>query len=460
MEFGPKTVGEKLVCQAIDNLFPPPKTIAEILKVADTTAINKRIAERLDDLNILADPEYGRIAIKMIQNSTREALDVLSLSMTREDAEATWYSKSWDERGEFLAGMDDPALDQAARFCHAVANNARAKTFLNDALAKIVKPAEKVAGYHDLIELLQNLARSKLVLVGKEQDGIKILKDGEVWYRPNPKIPISPACWHALKEAEKRAQQASLDAEERRKEAEKKTATLAAKSQGFKLLAALDDGKNGDYCLRLPNGNGVLLRLTQQPNTLRVETLEATWPMKWNPLVVTRDGDFRPIRGGNWPTYYGRSYDELLREELDRERRMETRKKTALAKGVELQTRLSCLMSTATLSDKAVTKILKGEAGVAVACCPQFRLGEKEGLVAIALERREDGLWLKETVSDHPFLDFESLKKEALPAILLGETGKLDYADYFSGLPASTYRALITVKTVLQMAINAERQAD
>lgn len=475
----PTTPGERTLFRAIDNLcsgqpnggkmMETRGSITEILKGVDPAALQAQIKERLVDLTALTrNLEAGKTAIDLLRLANQEAIALLGISMPPAEAEKQWLAKSWEERTELLAQMQSQALTPVIDLMLRANDNIKVRTFLQQALNKIVIPADQAVGYIQLMALLEELSQNKLVLATDrppaDKENIAIVKPGgtTIYYRPNPVVPISPASWHVLKEAETRAKRASNEAKKREEENRQKATIVASHATiGLTLAAILDGSEEGNYFLSLPSGHGALIRFSQQPESLRVEFLENTYNFTWNPIVVSRDGEFRALRG-RWPSA---EYAALLQQNLQREKGIKVQKgeeKTGEEKALE--ERLSAILSLATLPEAGgVTRLLNGEPGVAVAYCQDYRQpdGDK-GLIAVALEHRpgeDNNLWLIEALSDHSSLDFGSLRKEPLPPMSHDEkTGKLKYAEYLSGFPPAAYRALMALRTVLQMAVNAERQ--
>lgn len=487
MQLIPTTPGEETLFRAIDNLFSGQEktdsdqptnqpnggrkmTISEILKNADLEKIKAQTQERLLDLNALMNnPEGGKKAIELLRLAEREAIETLGMSAEKVDVKRDWHAKPWAERLQSLIDMGNDDLSPVIDLMTEARNNPKVKALLEGAMERIVRPAEEVSGYIQLMALLEKLTKDKLVRPGRqpadkedEENVITVVKPGEITFHYRALgVPIIRAAWHVLKEAEGRAKKKYDESRERDKENRQRTLGLRAKATpGIRLIQILEEGEEGIYCLSLSHGHGALIQFTQQPGSLRVEILENTNDLKWSPMVVSRDGEFRALRN-HWPSD---EYAALLQKNLQREKEAKTQTQTQ-RREEEPSPRISEILSLATLPEAGggVIRLLKGETGVAVAYCQGYRQpnGDK-GLIAVALERRHeegDCLYLKEALSDHPSLDFKSLKGKPLPPIACEEeTGRVEYAEHISGFSPAAYRALTVLRVVLQMAVNIERQ--
>lgn len=439
-------------------------SITEILKGVDPAALQAQIKEHLADLTALTkDLDAGKTAIDLLRLANQEAIALLSISMPPAEAVEKWFTMSWEERIALLEQMKSQALKPVTDLMTKANDNIKVKTFLLQALNVIAIPADQIAGYGQLIPLLEELSQKKLALATDRppasKESIAIIKTGgtTIYYLPNPMVPISRASWYVLKQAETRAKQVSEKAKTEEKKNRQRALGLRAKTTPGVGLMQILEGKEGDYCLFLAHGHGALIRFIPQPESLRVEFLETTQEFSWNSIVVSRDGEFRTLRK-QWPSD---EYAALLQKNLQREKEAKTQTQR---RGEEPSPRISEILSLATLPEAGgVTRLLKGETGVAVAYCQGFQQpnGDK-GLISVALERQHeesDCLYLKEALSDHPYLDFESLKGKPLPPIACEEkTGRVEYTEHISGFSPAAYRALTVLRVVLQMAVNAERQ--
>ena len=386
--------------------------LAALLKNRASAVDVRQVFQEADD--IVADPQYIRGFAATVRDA--DEIGVHKLAATKPWAEACekWFALSWDEQeaelrewakaGDTLAASVVEGLEQFNQ-------NVPLRDELREAVDRFERPCRGIENLVQLKRFLDGLVEEGLVhrINGPSyipEDGIvNTIESGKLLYAPKKVIRTARIGWLFVKEAETEAgvNQEGLDA-------------LQAKAFPGLTPFQVSKGVEGNLFLFLGSSQAVLLECKLEGDRMTAKVVETVGLP-----------DLLPSEPILWEKRYERNKwpDARIPKSLKHwEEKLATWKQEQVADRDRARDELKPLVSLATLpyrfEEQGLTRLLKGEKGVVACWHRNFEWSNRSGLFGIALERTDEGFFLREVISPvHPF-DRELLN-EKLPLVVDSE---------------------------------------
>ena len=403
-----------------------------------------------------ASPEIARGFAGFVEQIDEFAIYKISLTMSEKQAREEWFGSSWEEQEEVLQdwAKEDSEVQSLLDNFKPFNDNIPLRDSLRNVVERFERPLRWINTMGGLRRFLDEAAEEKLVhrivrpTYGTER-GVTISGGRDILlYLPDRENRLVASGWIFVKEAETRA----------RTNEEKLDKLKVQATPGFN-PTKVSQGDEGLLFVKLSATQAVLLEAFCQSGWMSVRVKES----------IGLENDQLPKKAQEWDEGLDRPKDgnigEWARISQALQKWTERRRETAQIRQKERKERLSPIMDVATLptgfEDQGLTRLLKGEVGVATLWNNRFRWGpkgrEKVGLFGLAIEHRSDeAFFLVEVVSDFQFP--KELIGEKLPLVVDAETPEIKL-ETLPRMEQPLFLGLKQVEIMLKLRLQAEARA-
>jgi len=420
-------------------------------KSASTVSQLQQTFRDADDAG--ATPEIVRDFAETVGAMDACARHKLTATKSAKEAAAEWMAMTWDEQEHFLDGLAQKGDVSAKEIMNRLASfteNIPLRDMLREVVDRFQRPLARAENFFHLKKVLDELVQTGLAICIKEPRIIgehKVyleLDEGKFLYLPKNQIRIAKVGW-----------QFALQAFERAKENQKLLNDLRAKATPGLTPEKVSKGEEGKLFLLLGPVQAVIIKCAKKGDTMRATVTEAIGldvdlpakPVDW-------DGRYDKSKGKQWCDF--RIPGSLEVWEKSMERRREQRTEERARKSDELKTITSLATLPGEFEAGSLTHLLNDTRGTLAPYHRNFEWYHERGLFGVAIERTDEGFFLREVISDFEGFD-RGLIGEKLPLATEAHPASISL-EHLPEMAKERFTSLKMVEKLLKSRLRAEAE--